>query len=155
MSNFFVTSFTLSIFQYFEFGRWMYFEICVKIVQRCSQQKLPFFVLFFKNFSSTLAVIPYAEFMFSDPSWKKLTTTFLNQKWALQPLPPLFSKKGQKGQKNCSNRGKKNWQWEEKWFLLPLMYVFQKISLVLSWASGGAKRRREANSKIFTEQGRN
>ena len=80
MSNFFVTSFTLSIFQYFEFGRWMYFEISVKIVQRCSQQKLPFFVLFFKNFSSTLAVISYAKFMFSDPSWKKLTTTFLNQK---------------------------------------------------------------------------
>ena len=70
----------LSVFQYFEFGRWMYFEISVKIVQHCSQQKLPFFVLFFKNFSSTLAVIPYAKFMFSDPSWKKLTTTFLNQK---------------------------------------------------------------------------
>ena len=49
MSNFFVTSFTLSIFQYFEFGHWMYFEISVKIVQRSSQQKLPFIVLFLKK----------------------------------------------------------------------------------------------------------
>ena len=31
--------------------------------------------------SSTLAVIPYAEFMFSYATRKKLTTPFLDQKW--------------------------------------------------------------------------
>jgi len=43
--------------------------------------------------SSTLAVILYAEFMFSYATWKKLPTTFLNQKWLFQPLPPLFTKR--------------------------------------------------------------
>ena len=34
-----------------------------------------------KELSSTLAVIPYAEFMFSYATRKKLTTPFLDQKW--------------------------------------------------------------------------
>ena len=43
--------------------------------------------------STSLAVILYAEFMFSYATWKKLPTTFLNQKWLFQPLPPLFTKR--------------------------------------------------------------
>ena len=54
--------------------------------------------------SSTFKVIPYAEFMFSYASWKKLTTPFLNQKWVFWPFS---AKKGQKGQKNFQTEGRK------------------------------------------------
>ena len=53
-----------------------------------------------KSLSSTLAVILYAEFMFSYATLKKLPTTFLNQKWLFQPLPHLFTKRRPKKAKN-------------------------------------------------------
>ena len=73
------------------------------------------------SLSSTLAVILYAEFMFSYATWKKLPTTFLNQKWLFQPLPPLFSKK--KAKKKISYRGKKNL------FLVPWVSITHLASL--------------------------
>ena len=55
-----------------------------------------------KWISSTLAVIPYAEFMFSDASWKKLPTPFLTRNGCFDP----FQQKRPKGR-------------EEKKFSLP------------------------------------
>ena len=95
-----------------------------------------------KIISSTLAVIPYAEFMFSYATWKKLTTPFLNQKWVFQPLPPLFSKKRPKkagetegGKIIFLSRERKMiflpslcstffFPGKEKWFFFPLFEFF-------------------------------
>ena len=95
-----------------------------------------------KYHSSTLAVIPYAEFMFSYATWKKLTTPFLNQKWVFQPLPPLFSKKRPKkagetegGKIIFLSRERKMiflpslcstffFPGKEKWFFFPLFEFF-------------------------------
>ena len=73
------------------------------------------------SLSSTLAVIPYAEFMFSYATRKKLTTPFLNQKWVFKHFS---AKKGQKAKKakkakkifipfldvSGQNKAKKNFQ---------------------------------------------
>ena len=73
-----------------------------------------------KSHSSTLAVIPYAEFMFSYATRKKLTTPFLNQKWVFHPLPPLFCKKRpKKGQKMGGKKNLFSIPREEKSIFLP------------------------------------